>query len=142
MTLPYQHTIDNLITMKIAGFTLLELIACLAIISILLGVCYPSYTFYIKRSQRVEAAAKLAQIASALEAYALTNNGYAGANLADLGFSNDLSSAYQISIQLADESHFILQASPVQPNSECGNLILNDLGEKKITGKNNINSCW
>lgn len=49
------------------GFTLIEMLIVVAIISILAGITYPNYTRYVERSLRTDAHAGLLQAAAELE---------------------------------------------------------------------------
>jgi len=63
--------------MKHKGFTLIELLIAIAIVGILAGVAYPSYTQYLLESRRIEAQSILIEIANRQEMYYLDNHSYA-----------------------------------------------------------------
>jgi type IV pilus assembly protein PilE len=67
------------------GFTLIELMVAVAIVGILAAVAYPSYTSFIQRSRRADAAALLTVVVQAQERYRSNRNTYAS-ELSDLGF--------------------------------------------------------
>lgn len=67
--------------MKRNGFTLIELMVSVAIMSILVAISMPQYTKYITRSNRIAMQADLMQIASALERMKAVQLTYTGADL-------------------------------------------------------------
>lgn len=64
---------------KTAGFTLIELMIAVGIISILSAIAIPSYTGYVQRGKIAEATSQLATMAVKLEQYFQDNRTYAGA---------------------------------------------------------------
>jgi type IV pilus assembly protein PilE len=71
-----------------AGFTLVELLVVVAIITLLAAIGYPSYTEYVTRSNRQAARAVILSVADRQEQYFLDNKAYA-ATLSDLGYPAD-----------------------------------------------------
>ena len=70
-----------------AGFSLIELMVVLAIVSILAAISYPSYLRYVQRARRPDAAAAMALIQARQEIFFSTNNNNTyTTNLANLGF--------------------------------------------------------
>ncbi len=65
------------------GFTLVELMVVVAIIGILSGIAYPSYTSYVMEARRGEAVAELARLQMEQEKWRASNTTYA--NTAQLG---------------------------------------------------------
>jgi type IV pilus assembly protein PilE len=59
------------------GFTLAELMITIAIVAILLGLAFPSYQDYLRRSRRADAKITLHKLAVAQETYFFRNNKYA-----------------------------------------------------------------
>jgi type IV pilus assembly protein PilE len=58
------------------GFTLVELLIAMVIVSILAAIAIPSYSRYILKSRRTEAKSALLDLASLEERYFSTNNTY------------------------------------------------------------------
>ncbi len=69
-----------------SGFTLIELMIGLVIISILAAVAYPAYTDHVKRGYHSEALGVITAISAALEVYAAASSqgNYSGASIAAL----------------------------------------------------------
>src|SRR5574339_351791 len=68
------------------GFSLVELLIIVAIISILAGMAYPSYTDYMRKSRRSDGKTLLTGIAARQEQYYLDNKSYTS-NLSLLGYA-------------------------------------------------------
>jgi len=73
------------------GFTLIELMVAVAIAAILASIAYPSYTAFVRRSNRAAAQAEMMHIASLAQQFFLANKSYT--NLAGMG-------NYQVSSQV------------------------------------------
>lgn len=67
---------------KHAGFTLIELMIAVGIISILASIAVPMYGDYVKRGKIAEATSQLATMAVKLEQYFQDNRTYVGACVA------------------------------------------------------------
>ena len=63
----------------VAGFSLIELMIALAVISILASIAYPNYMEYLQRARRAECASVLLGQANAMERRFSTTNSYVGA---------------------------------------------------------------
>lgn len=62
------------------GFTLLEVMITVAIISILAAIAYPSYSDYLQRARLAEARSQLMDTRARLEQYYQDNRQYTGAD--------------------------------------------------------------
>lgn len=100
-----------------SGFSLLELLCCLAIIGILTTLCYSSYQPYLARSRRIDGYLALLHLAGQMERYYQTHHTYQTATIAS-GLSSDvLTNAdsehhwYQISIVTASTNNYMLLAT-------------------------------
>ena len=143
---------------KICGFSLIELLVVVAIITIIAAVGYPSYTDYVTRSHRQASKNWLYAVADRQEQFFQDNKRYA-ANLTDLGFGNDvlvLDEDGQVS-NLADPNRkytvdlidtgattYTVRATPValqaERDTECNVLTLSHQGQQDQTGAGD--NCW
>ena len=133
--------------MKLSGFSLLELMIVLAIISTLTVLSFPLYSQHFIRAKRLEAAITLSKLAVALEQYYTLHNTYQQATLAILGFPEKIAdNRYQLQIITATETDFRVRANPFNEQAKldkrCGALLLNSQGEKSITGPGKLLDCW
>ncbi|MBX9403987.1 type IV pilin protein [Lysobacter sp. BMK333-48F3] len=132
------------------GFTLMELMAVVAIIAILVGIAVPTYQDSVRKSRRGQAKSDLAEAAQAMERYYTINSTYVGANLNTI-YNNPPQSPkvgtahYTISFDGAVTANsFILQAVPStttgQDKDKCGTMNLSNTGAK---GPSSIPAeCW
>lgn len=125
------------------GFSLIELMIAITIISILSALSFPLYTTHVHHTQRIEAEITLTKLASALEEYFIKNNSYQNADLNQLSFEEPITKHhYHFNIALANAEHYLITATPPSPDTECGILTLSETGEKTISGNSSLSSCW
>lgn len=129
------------------GFSLLEVLVTLFIITVLVSISYPIYSQHIITERRLEAVGMLSKLAIALEEYRIENNSYQGATLEQLKIPRVMAdNNYQIVIQTIMEDHYQISALPVGKQAEkdidCGILTLHSNGEKSISGSAKIENCW
>ena len=129
------------------GFSLLELLIVMAIVAILLTVAYPAYNSHLLKGRRNQAESQLFYLASQLETYYSQQNTYSEATLPSLGvnsYTDDQS--YQLAIQSSTESQYYIVATPLKSQAakdvQCGELGLNELGQRFSKGSLDSNSCW
>jgi type IV pilus assembly protein PilE len=131
------------------GFTLVELMIVVAIIAILSSIGYPLYSSYLSKARRAEAKAELMQIMQAEQRYFTANSIYVS-NLTKLGYSSATvtteSKQHTIAAAACDsdiKTCVKLTATPNLADAECGNLIYDSTGTKRITGaESNLDKCW
>ena len=127
---------------KHLGFTLVELLITVAIVGILAGVAYPSYTDYVTRSNRSEAQRELMRFANLQEQVFVDTRAYAS-NMKGLGQSTEKtttgSTNYQIMVSAQTSTSFTLTA-------EAKNNQVNDTGCTSLTidhiGTKTPSTCW
>ncbi|MFH7766342.1 type IV pilin protein [Acinetobacter sp. BSP-28] len=127
------------------GFTLIELMIVIVIISILAAMAYPFYTNYKIRTERVNAQSEMLQIARNLETYKMANNNYAGRTAINVYGANTIPQTKPLyEIELTDASGvalttntaqvrtWLLIAKPKSGTTQASNgwICLNDQGQK------------
>ena len=121
-------------------FTLVELMIVIAIIGILAAVGYPAYTSAIKKGNRADGIDSLLSLAGRMEEFYLNDDTYANATVGSATSSDGL---YTLAITSADGFKYLLTATPVSGDPECGNLTLNSLGQKGVTADGaTVDNCW
>jgi type IV pilus assembly protein PilE len=133
------------------GFSLIELMIVVVIISILAAVAIPSYRRYVVRSHRVDAQRALTELAARQERYLYSNNAYATSLPAIGGSSAMAGSYYVVTLDPAAASSagttFKAIASATgsqrQDDKQCQTLSLDQAGRQESTGSTtNDPACW
>lgn len=122
-----------------SGFSLPELVIVVAIIGILAGIVYPSYSQHMHEVRRSDAWAALTAAAAAQERWYSINHNYTD-TIDKLGGSSSPEGYYSISVE-ADGSSFTLTATALAndvqgTDSGCTRLTLNHLGAETPE------ACW
>ena len=130
--------------MRHAGFTLIELMITVAIVSILAAVAYPSYRDYIERSRQSEAQALLMESAQWMERFYAENYRYdentAGVAVATLFAGRFVqsprggSAMYLISVPTATQTAFVVRATRTgsMTGNKCGNFEMTNTGVRRL----------
>jgi type IV pilus assembly protein PilE len=110
------------------GFTLIEMLIAVAIIGIVAGIAYPSYTRYVERSLRTDAHAGLLQAASEMERCYSRQYNYTGCAITTTSPDGN----YTLSVAAGGESDggFLLTATTPQADGCHGYIQLNARGER------------
>jgi len=146
MSQPSLNSLKSKLKLQHFGFTLIELLITVAIIGILAGIAYPSYTDFISRSNRAEAQRELMRLASIEEQRFIDFRTYTN-DMTDLGMNADPyiteSKNYSIDAVIAGNgTTFVLTATAkgtqLANDTECTTLTVNELGTKG--GESDI--CW
>ena len=137
-------------SLKLSGFTLIELMITVAILAIIAAVMIPAYTSYVDRGKRAEARAALLDIAARQERYYSNNRQYT-ATLSDLNMSGTSENGYYtLSVTIPSGSNnqdFDATATPSSgwTDDECGDLSIDETGAKthtKIPSSGDRALCW
>ena len=126
-------------TKLVRGFTLIELMIVVAVVSILAAVAYPSYTDYVRRGHRASAQAFMMDVAQRQQQHFAQRRQFA-ASLADLGLSApaDVAKHYDVTVDAADgpPPTFTLTATPRAGTIQAADptLSLASSGAKSPTG--------
>jgi len=132
---------------RCTGFSLIEVIIVLAIISICATLAVPVFIQPQSTAYRREAVIQLSSLAAVMEHYQLEEGTYEGASLSRLGISEwTTGHHYQLAIRQATRSNYLLAATPSEKQAErdvnCGTLLLDSLGEKSVSGSTESLLCW
>ncbi len=127
------------------GFTLIELMITVVIISILASIAYPSYQEFVKRGNRTEGQAFLSEVAARQERYFVQNNEYTD-DVDKLNLKNGSTSEtgkYELSIDENDgDGGYTLTAEQQFNDTACGDLTLTATGIRGVTGSKAAADCW
>ncbi|MES2353344.1 MAG: type IV pilin protein [Pseudomonadota bacterium] len=137
---------------KHKGFSLIELMTVVAILSILLAIVVPSYQAHVRKARRVDAKAMLLDLAGRQERYNSVYNAYAD-TFTKLGYTAGVSISipnssqpnYLITITTGTATAFKAQAAPTgdQTSDACGTFIIDQLGAQTTSGGSvPANQCW
>lgn len=130
------------------GFTLIELMIVVVIVSILMAIALPSYAYFMQKSRRGDAEATLMDIAQREQQYLNDARAYAPdtATLyacapAPCGVPADVSSYYTITIAApagATPPTFVVTATPIAGSPQAGDVTLT----LDYTGVRSPSSAW
>ena len=124
------------------GFTLIELMIVVAVISILAMIAYPSYQNQVERGRLAEGKAAITQAATRMERCYSTKGTYK--NCISSGIDSE-SGYYRVSVTAVDNNTFTLTASRVKASgaNQCGNLTLTQTGKTGVSGASkSASECW
>lgn len=142
-----------------SGFTLMELMIVVAIIGILAGIAYPSYTAYVTKAKRSDAKVALLQMQIAQEKYRANCPQYATAigsamscvtgNYTLIGSTTSPDGYYTIAISgTPTATAYTVTAAPLAPfaDSACGTFAVNKDGKTTSasvqTTAAKVTECW
>jgi type IV pilus assembly protein PilE len=140
------------------GFTLIELMIAVAVVSILATIAVASYTSQVKKSRRTDARSAVLDLAGREEKLFSTANAYS-ALPSDLGYGagawpiNVGSGYYQVTVAAPDPLQggaagtYLITAQPVPGSTQasdttCLSLSVNQLGAQSSTGSGTTATCW
>ncbi len=130
------------------GFSLIELMIVIAIVGILIGVGYPSYSDYIKKSRRADGTLALMEAIQAMERCKSTRFTYASCTL-NSSLQTSPENYYTIALSPAPTaSAYTIVATPQgaqAKDDECKTISINHLGKRTSTPgavDDDQNGCW
>lgn len=132
------------------GFSLMEILAVLAIIGVLTAIAIPSYTEYVQRGHRTEAKAVLTEIGQWQERFRSETNSYATNAQLPAAYSRSPASGnarYTIAITNPGGAGttFVATATRTgaQANDPCGDFVLNQRGVRSLANATlTLAQCW
>lgn len=122
------------------GFSLLELLVVISVITLLTILAYPTYHHILLRTNRIHGQTALLDLANRMERYYVTHRTYQNADILDTLLSKE--SLYQLSIQRATDSGYILFAKATYFDKDCPILVYDHLGLKGKISPNATIYCW
>jgi type IV pilus assembly protein PilE len=139
---------------QVAGFTLVEIMIVLVILSVLMMVSLPLYREQVQRTYRALARVELQKVVVRQEQFFIEQRAYAS-NLEELGYAGESyvlardgdvrtephGGIYRISMMPLGSS-FRVSAAPLQGDPRCGRLSLDGLGIRGATGSAGLAGCW
>lgn len=133
------------------GFTLIEVMITVVIISILAAIAVPSYQNSVQKSRRADAKACLIEAAAAQEKYFYQNNTYT-TTVSDLNLSASCGDNGYYTLSMAAGStggigsSYALTATRAgaqTSDTSCGNFTLSSTGVKDVaSATSTASSCW
>jgi len=145
------------------GFTLLELLVAVTVISVLVAIALPSYYESILKGKRVQARTAILLLLQQQERYLTQNNTYlfftnslGTTNPATVPFATysgdtNVNTAYWLSAGACSTTSsakdcVVVSATPVTADDKVGTLSMNSAGVKSCTGtasgSTTVKVCW
>ena len=127
---------------KQAGFTLIEVMIVVVIVSVIAAFAYPAYTDSVRKARRADGTSALLEVANHFER-CFTNSGrYTGAGCpAD---QDSVEGFYRITVGVPTASTYTLTATPQNEQlgdvGDCPTMTLTEAGVK--TPDPDPNRCW
>jgi type IV pilus assembly protein PilE len=131
------------VTLKVGGFTLLELMIVVTVITILAAIALPAYQDQLRKGRRAAAQAFLVDVASRQQQYLLDARGYAlgGGAIAALNLTvpPEVASFYTVAVSPAAATvppTYQVQATPIAASAQApdGTLTLDQDGARTRAG--------
>jgi prepilin-type N-terminal cleavage/methylation domain-containing protein len=125
------------------GFSLIELVITLLVIAILTTSAIVTFQVPAVKSQQVAAKLDLLNLAASMEKCREEKNNYYYCSLKELNYQ-PIGAAYDYAIQSQTNSTYKLTATPRHRSifDNCETFILDQDGNKYISGNDHTQDCW
>lgn len=130
------------------GFTLIELMIVLAVMSILLVIAVPNYQKHIQKTRRADAQGAVHTAAAQQEQYFFRENQYTG-DINELAGADSPEGYYELTVASTNEGHgFVVTAKAVgvqTSDTDCQTFTLTHLNQEGAAGKSGADNsavCW
>ena len=140
------------ITLRSAGFTLIELMVTIAIIGILAAIALPSYQEYIAKSRRAEATAVIVEAGQFMRRYYSANDSFTTTlptGLTNIPRDQSTNQNYTVEASVSTTSFTItatVQSTGPMAADKCGSFSFTSQGAKLNTKgavtNDVISGCW
>lgn len=145
-----KQRMNRLLPARQVGFTLVEMMIVVAVVSILSAIAYPSYTEFVRRGHRADARTGLLQAQQWLERAATATGVYPTALPATMTWAADPTKRYTIGFGAGNtNAAFTLvatrKAGGPQATDKCGDFTLTNTGVRganNLSGGATIAECW
>ena len=139
---------------RVQGFTLVEMVIVVLIISVLAAIAYPAYQNHVIKTRREAAKGCLLEMQQFMERYYTTNlrydqpmGGGAAVALPPCQAGADVTTHYQVALDGAPtRTAYRLRAVPqgrqAIVDTYCGTMSINNQGGKAVTGSQTVDYCW
>ncbi len=132
--------------MKNGGFTLVELMVVVAIISILTLVAFPAYQDQMRKTRRSDAKVALTELANRQEKFFSDNQRYTATIVGSpgLAYNNTLSPEryYTLSAQSPSNATYTLTATAVSTGPQAGDTNCQTLTLNQNGNRTPVTGCW
>jgi type IV pilus assembly protein PilE len=134
------------------GFTLVEVIIVVLIISVLAAIAYPAYQDSVMRTRRNAVKACMSDASQFMERFYTTNLRYdqtaggAAVVLPPCAAGTDITNHYNVTLAAVGRTTYRIQATPIGlqavRDTKCGTLGIDNTGAKTKTGTDTVDICW
>lgn len=126
------------------GFTLVELMICLVVVTLLAGVALPSYQNTVRKGRRADAADAAVGLLQAQERYRANNTSYAGTLTAVNQGASSSGGYYSLALSAASGAGYTLALTAVSGKSQANDSGCTNLGVVVVNGSPSYTpaACW